>query len=208
VEVLPTQEQLTHARESVGWHKFKLDPRNKTVTLTVPNMQLDLGGIAKGYAADKALGALKDHGITRALVAASGDIAAGDPPPACRGWRVGIGDPDAKESGLSKIILLNSAAVSTSGDREQFVEIAGKRYSHIVDPSTGIGLTEPLQVSIISRRATDTDSYATAVSVLGVGKGLKLVESRPGMAAFILTRKEGDKKVFASKRFTNVLGAK
>lgn len=208
VEALPTSEQLARARASVGWRKLKLDSRMKTVTLTVPNMQLDLGGIAKGYAADKALTVLRERGCRQALVAASGDIAAGDPPPGQRGWRVKIGDLDAKEPWLSKIILLNNAAVSTSGDREQFVEIAGKRYSHIVDPRTGIGLTESLQVSVIARRATETDSYATAVSVLGVGKGLKLVESRPGMAAFILTRKEGVKKVFASKRFGNVWGAK
>jgi len=90
-EILPPAEALARARESVGYKKLKLDSRRKTVTLTVPNMQLDLGGIAKGYAADKALEVLKSHGINRALVAASGDIAAGDPPPGTRGWRVGVG---------------------------------------------------------------------------------------------------------------------
>jgi FAD:protein FMN transferase len=207
-EALPSAEQLAHARARVGWQKLKLDPENRTATLTVSNMQLDLGGIAKGYAADQALEVLKRRGLGHSLVAASGDIAAGDAPPGQRGWRVGIGDPEAKESGLSKIILLSNGAVSTSGDREQFVEIGGQRYSHIVDPRTGIGLTETLQVSIVARHATDTDSFATAVSVLGVSQGMKLVESQPGLAALILQRGEGGKKVYASKRFLKLPEAK
>jgi len=177
---------LARAREPVGWRKLQLDPAAKTVTLIVPNMQLDLGGIAKGYAADKALEVLKSRGLPRALVAASGDIAAGEPPPGQRGWRVGIGNLNAKEPGFAQTILLKDAAVSTSGDTEQFVEIGGKRYSHIVDPRTGIGLTERMQVSISAKRAADTDGFATAVCVLGVEAGLALVESQPGMAAFIL----------------------
>ncbi len=205
--VLPPPEALARAREAVGWRKLKLDARNKTVTLTVANMQLDLGGIAKGYAADKALGVLKLHGHPRALVAASGDIAAGDPPPGKRGWRVAVGapvsdaarsNPDQQRAGsesgapFARTLLLKHAAVSTSGDTEQYVEIAGKRYSHIVDPRTGVGLTEHLQVSVIARRATDTDAFATAVSVLGVERGLKLVESRAGTAALIL-QQDGDR---------------
>jgi len=183
---LPSAEMLARAREPVGWRKLQLDPAAKTVTLIVPNMQLDLGGIAKGYAADKALEILKGRGLPRALVAASGDIAAGEPPPGQRGWRVGIGNLNAKEPAFAQTILLNDAAVSTSGDTEQFVEIGGKRYSHIVDPRTGIGLTERMQVSISAKRAADTDGFAKEVCVVGVEAGVALVESQPGMAAFIL----------------------
>ena len=205
--ILPPPEALAQARAAVGWQKLKLDARNKTVTLAAPNMQLDLGGIAKGYAADKALEVLKHHGLTRALVAASGDIAVGDPPPGQRGWRVGIGAPGTDsarsnpaqqhagpETGapIARTLLLKNAAVSTSGDSEQFIEIGGRRYSHIVDPRTGVGLTERLQVSVIARHATDTDSLDTAVSVLGVERGLKLVESLTGTAALIL-RVDGDR---------------
>ena len=212
---LPPPEALVQARERIGWRKLKLDARNKTVTLMVPEMQLDLGGIAKGYAADKALAVLKHHGITRALVAASGDIAVGDPPPGQRGWRVGIGAPvsDPAHSGtnqpragaetgasLARMLLLKNAAVSTSGDTEQYVEIDGKRYSHIVDPRTGVGLTEHLQISIISRWATDTDAFATAVSVLGVERGMALVETRPGLAAFFIRKRGREAEVFCSKR--------
>lgn len=203
-EALPPADQLARARESVGWRKLKLDAGNKTVTLTVPGMQLDLGGIGKGYTADKALEVLRGHGVNRALVAASGDIAAGEPPPGKHGWRVGIGNMDTQASSLAKTLLLRNAAVSTSGDSEQFVEIGGKRYSHIVDPRTGIGVTERLQVSVVARHGEDSDSVDTAVSVLGVERGLKLVESQAGLAAFIL-KKEGNKtKVFTSRGFERI----
>jgi len=98
--------------------------------------------------------------------------------------------------------LLTHAAVSTSGDAEQAVEIGGKRYSHIVDPWTGVGLTEQLQVSIVTRRATESDAFATAASVLGRQRGLRLVESQPGMAG-LFVRLTGDSYVAeASKRLS------
>lgn len=197
-QTLPTPDQINQARESVGWRKLKLDSQNKTVTLTVPKMQLDLGGIAKGYAADKALEVLRQRGITRALVAASGDIAIGDAPPGKRGWRVGVGSPAYKQAGsatqesqsgssvsepIEETILLANAAISTSGDEQQFAIIGGVRYSHIVDPRTGVGLTNQLQVSILAKNATDTDAFATTVCVLGKDKGSKLIKSQRGMKA-------------------------
>lgn len=201
-EVLPTTQQLARAQGSVGWRKLQLDAKAKTVTLTVPNMQLDLGGIAKGYAADQAMAVLKRHGFDRALVAASGDIVAGDPPPGQPGWRVDIGVPARAGGRTERTLLLTHAAVSTSGDAEQAVEIGGKRYSHIVDPWTGVGLTEQLQVSIVTRRATESDAFATAASVLGRQRGLRLVESQPGMAG-LFVRLTGDSYVAeASKRLS------
>jgi len=228
METLPAPDQLARARESVGWKKLKLEPATKMVTLTVPNMQLDLGGIGKGFAADQALEVLKEHGVRRALVAASGDIAAGDPPPGKRGWRVGIGGlggtrssaspsshgesgtrwnaslPNEPVNSLAGVILLRNAAVSTSGDREQFVEIDGKRYSHIVDPRTGIGVTERLQVSVIAKRGVDSDSFDTAINVLGVERGLALLESQPGLAALILRKKGDQTEVIESRRFRQI----
>ncbi|MBE0542883.1 MAG: FAD:protein FMN transferase [Verrucomicrobia bacterium] len=203
-ETLPSPEALARAQAPVGWRKLKLNSRNQTATLTVPDMQLDLGGIAKGYAADQALAVLKAHGLKRALVAASGDIAVGEPPPGRRGWRVGVGALDRAEDALARNLLLRNVAVSTSGDTEQFVEIGGKRYSHIVDPRTGIGLTERLQVSIVAKHAADTDSFATAVSVLGVERGLALVESQRGMAAFILRKSGEQTEVHESRAFKRI----
>ena len=199
-EALPSPEQIARARESVGWQKLKLDSPTRTVTLTVPNMQLDLGGIAKGYASDKALEELKRHGLECALVAASGDIAVGSPPPGQKGWPVEIGSLDRTNGVAAKTVLLKHAAVSTSGDTEQFVEIGGKRYSHIVDPRTGIGLTERLQVSILATHATQTDAFATAVSVAGLERGLAIIEAQPGMAGVLVRKQRGQAEVVESSR--------
>lgn len=203
-EALPSPEQLAHAHESVGWRKLSLDVQNQTVTLLATNMQLDLGGIAKGYAADAALKVLRGQGIRSALVAASGDIAVGDAPPGQLGWRVAIGLP--VNAGLTTNYLqLTNAAVSTSGDAEQFVVINGARYSHIVDPRTGLGLTDRWQVSIIARHATQSDAFATAVSVLGGPGGIKLVESQPDLAAVIYRVQDGKVEVLESTRATTLL---
>jgi len=199
-ETLPSPEQIARARESVGWQKLKLDSQSRTVTLTVPNMQLDLGGIAKGYAADKGLEELKRHGLEHALIAASGDIAVGSPPPGQKGWRVEIGSLDRTNGVAPKTVFLRNAAVSTSGDTEQFVEIGGKRYSHIVDPRTGIGLTERLQVSILAPHATQTDAFATAVSVMGLNRGLTTIEAQPGMAGVLVRKQPEQVEVVESSR--------
>lgn len=183
-EILPSPDQLAQARERVGRQKLQLDSRNQTVTLLAMNMQLDLGGIAKGYAADQALAVLRSRGVNRAIVAASGDIAIGDAPPGQSGWLVSIGTPFRKEGAESFLTLANTA-VSTSGDSEQSVVIEGAHYSHIVDPRTGIGLTNRCQVSIIAPHATQTDALATAVSILGAEKGQALIRSQPRTSAII-----------------------
>jgi thiamine biosynthesis lipoprotein len=208
---LPAPELLARARAAVGWRKLKLDARQRTATLTVPNMQLDLGGLGKGFAADKALQVLREHGVTRALIAASGDIAVSDPPPGQRGWRVSIGVPDFMQSAstasntIVRTLLLKNAAVSTAGDSEQFVEIGGVHYSHIVDPRTGLGLTNRLQVSVIARRATDADAFDTTVRVLGVEQGLVLIESQPGLAAVVLAEDGKQMLSFESSRLGQTL---
>jgi len=200
-KVLPTRSELETARAAVGWQKLRLDPRERTATLQVPNMRLDLGGIGKGYAADQAMAVLRKKGITRALVAASGDIAIGAPPPGERGWKIAIAALDSGPNAITQTLLLRNAGVSTSGDTEQFIEIGGVRYSHIVNPATGLGLTNRLQDTVIGPDATMTDGLDTTVNLLGVERGLKLVDSLPHTAALILTEDRGVKKSCASKRF-------
>ncbi len=161
-----------------------------TVRLLAPGMQLDLGAIAKGYAADQALRTLREKGIERALVAASGDIAAGEAPPGTSGWKVGIDCPDSSASRFSKVLTMRNAAVSTSGDTEQYLESSGIRYSHIIDPRTGMGLTQRLCVTVTASASMEADSLATAVSVIAAQHGdeaaLKLMESHPGASARII----------------------
>ncbi len=201
---LPAAAALQKASASVGWQHLHLDTARHTATLLAPNMQLDLGGIAKGYAADAALITLRAAGLPRALVAASGDLAIGEAPPNTHGWRVGIGVPDTTDTQLSRQLLLTNAAVSTSGDTEQFVEIAGRRYSHILDPHTGLGLTNRIQVSVIGRHTTDTDALATTLCVLGAERGLKLIEQVPHTAALVILQRGGQWEVLTSRRLPNI----
>ncbi|MBC7852256.1 MAG: FAD:protein FMN transferase [Pirellulaceae bacterium] len=197
---LPTKEQIAKALESVGYKHMQLDEKLRTAKLLKPNMRLDAGGIAKGYAAEEALVKIRELGIQEALVRASGDIAAGDPPPGELGWKIGLAplDPDQPPE---RFILLKNAAVSTSGDSRQHLVVDGKRYSHIIDPHTGYGIAGRSSVSIIAPRGIDADSIASAVSILGPEKGLKLVEETPGAAALMIVEQDGSQKSYASSRF-------
>jgi FAD:protein FMN transferase len=203
-KILPTPAQIASAGAAVGWRKVRVDCRAHTVTLLAPNMRLDLGGIGKGYAADQAMQILKRSGIHSAVVAASGDIAVGDPPPGQRGWKIEIASMDKNSNRVNRVLILQNAGISTSGDSEQFVEIDGVRYSHIVNPVTGLGLTERIQATIIGPNATTTDSLDTAVSALDVTRGLALVDSLPATAAFIMTERDGRVESFASRRFKQI----
>lgn len=196
---LPDAEKLAAARALVGWRNIRLDKDKRTVQLLKAGMQLDLGGIAKGYAADEALAVLKKHGIDRALVAAGGDIAVSGPPPDASGWKIAIARlPGEADPGR---LILHHAAVSTSGDAEQYVEINGKRYSHIVDPRTGIGLLGRMSATVAARRGIDADSLTKVIAVLGPEKGMEIIESREEASARMV-RKEGDAfETIASKNF-------
>ena len=198
---LPDPAELAAARAKVGYQKVELDPHRRAVRLLTPGMQLDLGGIAKGYAADEALKILREKfGITRALVAAAGDITCGDPPPEKDGWTVDIAPIAAGQK--PRHLRLANAAVSTSGDLEQFVEIGGVRYSHIVDPKTGLGVTGRRSVTVVARNGVTADSMTKAVMLMTPEKGLALVEKTPGAAAYTVVVGPGETlSATASKRF-------
>ncbi|MCB1086756.1 MAG: FAD:protein FMN transferase [Verrucomicrobiae bacterium] len=191
---LPTPERVAQARERTGWQKLEIDRETPAVTLKAEFMQLDFGGIVKGYSADEALKILKQRGFPRALVAGSGDIVLGDPPPDKDAWRVGIRSLDVEHAPspaeLTGTVPLTHAAISTSGDTEQSVTIDGIRYSHIVDPQTALGLVHRIAATVIGPDATTTDSYATTVCVLGREKGLAFIESKPGVECLILEADE------------------
>lgn len=157
---LPDAATLAAARARTGWRRVKLHRRSRHIRLAAPGMQLDLGGIAKGFAADEMLAVLAQRlGHRRALVAASGDLAVGDAPPARPdGWRVEL------TGGVIRSVF--HCGVSTSGPGEQSVEIGSARYAHIVDPRTGLGLQNAGTVSVIAPTATLADALATAAVVL------------------------------------------
>ena len=183
---MPTTDSLATATKCVGFRKIQLNSRNRTVTFLTSNMQLDLGGIAKGYAVDEAMRILKQNGIHRAFVAASGDMLTSGPPIGSEGWRVEIRAVDEFGNIYPRTIHLKYQALSTSGDTEQFVKINGRRYSHIVDPRNGIGLTNRIAVTVVAASSTVADSRATAISVLGIKKGMDYA-SQKKLQVLILT---------------------
>jgi len=200
---MPDPAVLKAALKRVGYKNLELDPKAKTVSLKVPGMQLDLGGIAKGYAADEGLKAIEKLGIKSALVAASGDIAVSDAPPGKPGWRIDIASlPGDKEK---RQLLLKNAAVSTSGDAEQFVVIGGVRYSHIVDPRTGIGLTGRRSVTVVARRGILADSLSKMASILPADAAIQKIETIDGAATLIVVKSESGQDVKQSKRFEGYL---
>ena len=179
---LPDPEQLQETAARVGWQNVRLDSRRRTVQLIAPGMELDPGGIAKGYAGDQALAVLRRHGIRSALIEFGGDIVIGDPPPGESGWLIRV---EHATSG-NETARLSNAAISSSGDTVQFIEIDGTRYSHIVDPRTGLGLTDRVAVTIIAPDGLTSDGLSTMVSVLGSKRALPILRRHfPRARAFI-----------------------
>ncbi|NQT11415.1 MAG: FAD:protein FMN transferase [Planctomycetes bacterium] len=197
---MPSAERLEAARELVGHGLVRLDPKQRAVELAKPGMRLDLGGIAKGYAADEALAVLRERGVGRALIDAGGDIRLGDPPPNKRGWLIGVA-PLERDARPSRYLWLSGVAIATSGDTWQYVEIDGQRYSHLVDPRTGLGLTDHSSVTVIAPNCITADSLASAASVLGPERGLKLIDDIPDAAALIVRAPEGAVEVHESCRW-------
>jgi len=199
---LPDPARLQAALGRTGHAKLTLDAAAKTATLAERDMQLDLGGIAKGFAADEAMTVLAASGVTRALVACGGDILAAAAPPGERGWRIAVGTIEIKgDAGPAPSLLLEHTAVSTSGDAEQYVIVGGTRYSHIYDPRTGAALTGRRSVTVIAPDGKTADALATAVSVMGHSRGLALVDRTPGAAAWFVEEAGGGVQAFQSARW-------
>ena len=183
---LPSRARLAQALEAVDFQAVRLDAGSKSARLLRRGMRLDLGGIAKGFAVDEALRCLRANGIQRALVDGGGDIAVGEPPPGRLGWSIAISELDPDEE-PQRFLLLRNQAVATSGDARQYVEIDGQRYSHIVDPRTGLGLQHRSRVTVVAASGMLADSMASAVSVLGSQAGVALVNQMPGMETQVTT---------------------
>ncbi|HUG54947.1 MAG TPA: FAD:protein FMN transferase [Vicinamibacteria bacterium] len=195
----PDPGELARARSLVGHAKLSLDAAAGTARLSEPGMCVDLGGIAKGFAADEAQAVLRGHGITSALVAAGGEVAVSGAPSGRTSWTVGVALPAALRDPDEPPLALRHAAVSTSGDAEQFVVLDGVRYSHIVDPRAGSPLTGRSAVAVVAPRGETADALATAVSVLGPEAGLALVEATDGAAAWIAQETPAGVRRFRSR---------
>lgn len=182
----PDDAAIADARGRSGGDAVLLDRTSRTVTLGHAGMRLDLGGIGKGYGAAKAVEALRAAGFPRVLVAIAGDIAAGDPPTGRAGWTVDLERPD----GSRERIDLVRESVSTSGDREQFLERDGVRYSHLLDPRTGIGSTTQRQATVVGPDGALVDALSSALSIADQPV-IDALQARYGdRYRFVLTRRE------------------
>ena len=161
-------------------------------------MQLDLGGIAQGYIAQKIIDFLHTQQIDNALVNASGDIVTSGAPPGTGGWTVGVNVPETKEELLSQTLLIQNKSVSTSGDAYQYNEHKGKRYSHIIDPRTGYGVTFQRNVTVIANDGTTADWLATTCSILPIKKA-KTLATQLG-AEVLIGEIKNEKLIFYSTK--------
>lgn len=197
---LPAPEKIEAARQLVDYRNVHLDPAHKTVELVKKGMRLDLGGIAKGFICDEVLAHLRAQGIHQAMIVAGGDIGLGDPPPGKAGWTIGVGVLEP-QGAPTQYLCLARCGVATSGDMFQFVEIGGKRYSHIVDPRTGMALVDHMTVTVVAADGMTADGLSTAACVLGPHRGLRLVDSTPGAAALILRATPDGIETYRSARW-------
>ncbi len=182
---IPSPEEIKRADELVDYRKIIL--KGSLVKLPTPGMKIDLGGIAKGYAVDRAIQVLKTKGVRRALVNAGGDLYVLGTPGWGKKWTVGVQDPRNLEEILTTIEA-SDCGIATSGDYRKYFILEGRRFSHIVDPRTGQTVEEvPMSVTIIAPDATTADALATGVFVLGPGEGISLIESLPGVEGLIIS---------------------
>jgi len=191
---LPDEDSLQSALKKVGYQFIHLDTVHQSVWLEKAGMQLDLGGLGKGYVAQAALNIIQDMGSPSSMVNAGGKIAIGKAPPGRNGWRIGITLPGEREKIMQRLLLLNNTSVATSGDIYQHLDINGKRYSHIVDPKTGLGITSQRNVTVIARNGVISDWLATACSILPIDEALELVRTIDG-AALLITEMDNGKLI-------------
>ena len=170
----PGEEEVKYNKESVGFSSLSFDTSERRVQLTKKGMHLDLGGIAKGWTAQYVLNYLKTNDVNSALVGAAGDITVAAPPPGKTGWNIGMNVPGSETELMQKTIELTNASVSTSGDVYQYITHNGKKYSHIIDPQTGFGITYQRNVTIIATNGATADWLATTCSILPMRKCRRL----------------------------------
>lgn len=202
---LPPDSLLQQKLLLVGPQFILLDTALQKAKLLKPGMALDLGGIAKGFIAQSVIDLLSSLGIINAMADAGGDIVMSLPPPEKSGWIVGINAPESLTELKNKRLSLHSASVATSGDVYQFVEIGGKKYSHIVNPKTGLGITSQRNVTVIAPKGELADWLATACSLLHIKKAMRLVKKYPGAVLLIMEHRNGKIKMWQSRNFKNYL---
>jgi thiamine biosynthesis lipoprotein len=201
-KLFPEASTVLATKKLVGLNQVKINKRLGTIFLPNANMQLDFGGIAKGYIAQWVINFLKANGIQQALVDAGGDIVMSGPPLNQQGWLIGVNLPETTDQLLNKKLQLSNCSVATSGDVFQFIEYKGVKYSHIINPLTGYGVTNLRNVTIVAKTGATADWLATACSILPIKEAKQLAISH--QAALLITTLKNGKLVFeATPNFKN-----
>ncbi len=191
---LPDAETARKSVRLINYRNVLLDTENCTVFLKEQGMRIGFGGIGKGYAAERAKQVLKEQGVASGIVNASGDLTAWGVQPNGEKWTVGIANPDSSHEIFSYMVLTDMA-VATSGNYEKFAMIDGKKYSHTINPRTGLPVTGIKSVTIITTNAEIADAMATPVMIMGIRTGLDLINQMKNIEAVII---DDDNKLYTS----------
>ncbi|MEG6586537.1 FAD:protein FMN transferase [Dendrosporobacter sp. 1207_IL3150] len=186
-EYVPALGEVSAILQKVNYQLIEINETQNSVFLPKSGMMLDLGGIAKGYAVDKALEILKQNGITSALINAGGDVRVIGKKPDGQPWRIGVQHPRNSEGISAKLALTEWDTMETSGDYQRYLIKDGVRYSHILDPRTGYQPRQLASVTIVNNNSGDGDILSTAVFILGAERGIELLKQFPGNEAIIVT---------------------
>lgn len=192
---LPDPEIAKNMVRLINYRNVILDEKNHTIFLKEKGMRIGFGGIGKGYAAERAKLILQQKGVTSGIVNAAGDLTAWGFQPDGKPWTIGIADPNTARQAFSYFDITNTS-VATSGNYEKFITINGQKYSHTIDPKTGLPVTGIKSVTIISPNAELADAMATPVMIMGTKAGLDMINQVKGMAAIII---DDHDKVYTSK---------
>jgi FAD:protein FMN transferase len=189
----PSEAEVKAAKDLTGFKNLMINERSKTISFKKPGVRFDFGGILPGYAAQRVIDFLKTKNINIALVDASGDIVMSDAPPGKDGWTIGVNLPENENEIWDKKLELKNFAVSTSGDVYRYTIHNGVKYSHIIDPGTGYGVTSQRNVTVITKYGADADWLATACSILPIKKAMALASKEH--AAILIATLNGEKVV-------------
>ncbi|RZJ76254.1 MAG: FAD:protein FMN transferase, partial [Flavobacterium sp.] len=192
---LPSREDALKMVHLINYNNVILDPVAKTVFLKERGMRIGFGGIGKGYAAEMAKNLLTRQGVKSGIINASGDLTAWGLQPDGRQWRIGISNPERPQE-IFSYLDISGKAVATSGNYEKYIMVGEKKYSHTIDPKTGLPISGVKSVTVISRNAEFADAMATPIAVMGIKAGLYLIDQIPDLHCIII---DDDNIIYTSR---------
>lgn len=199
----PDETTLTQAINLVNYEDVRLDKTQQTIQLNRPDMSIDLGAIAKGYAADQVAEYLRSEGFESAIIDLGGNILAMGTKPNSELWTIGIQNPESKRGDNIGTLRVNNKTIVSSGVYERFLLLDGVHYHHILDPQTGYPVSNNLlSITIVTNRSIDADALSTTVFSMGLEKGLAFVESLEDVDAFFITN---EREIYISNGFADEL---